>query len=80
VRWSNGTTESLPWRTSGESANNLFDLTSARETGLGIGLPALILIGDFGSESSTETTAAVPTALFRRRCGNDQAVAGLHFA
>src|SRR6267154_617500 len=61
----NGTAESLPWRTSGESANNLFDLTSASETGLGIGLPALILIWGFlGSEASTETTVAVPTALF----------------
>src|ERR1700731_4137907 len=61
----NGTTESRPWRTSGESANSEVDFICARDTGLGRGLPALILTwGLLGSEASAETTVAVPMALF----------------
>src|ERR1700693_877515 len=60
-----GTTLKRPCRTSGESANRLFALTSASVTGLAKGLPALILTrGVFGSDVSTDTTVAVPTALF----------------
>src|SRR5579872_6885034 len=59
-----GTTLSLPCRTSGESANDLFALTSPRVTGSPSAFPALTVTrGFFGSESSTETTVAVPTAL-----------------
>src|SRR5882672_72697 len=59
-----GTTLSLPCRTKGESANSLLALTSASVTGLFNAAPALILTcGFFGSEASTETTVAVPTAL-----------------
>src|ERR1700732_4243691 len=60
-----GTTLSLPCRASGDSVNNLFDLASARVTGFGFALPTLIFTcGFFASDASTETTAAVPTALF----------------
>src|SRR5579862_1784777 len=60
-----GTTESLPWRSSGEFANNLLALISARVTGVASGLPALILtLGTLGSVASTDSTVAVPTARF----------------
>ncbi len=59
-----GTTESLPWRTRGESANSGLDLIWASDMGLGRALPALIFTwGPLGLEASTETTAAVPTAV-----------------
>ena len=59
-----GTTESLPWRTRGESANSGLDLIWASDMGLERALPALILTwGPLGLEASTETTAAVPTAV-----------------
>src|ERR1700692_1469581 len=60
-----GTTESRPWRTSGESSNSESAFICARETGRFIGGPALIVImGFFGSSSFTDSTVAVPTALF----------------
>src|ERR1700730_17095547 len=60
-----GTTESLPCRTSGESANSLFALICARVTGLESALPALMVTSGFwGSVALTDTTEAVPTALF----------------
>src|SRR5436305_4977396 len=60
-----GTTLSRPCRTNGESEKSLFALTSARLVGFASALLALILIlGFFESEGSTETTVAVPTALF----------------
>src|SRR5579864_3124937 len=62
---SNGTTLNLPCRTKGDSANSLFALTSASVTGLPNALPTLIFTrGFFASEPSTETTVAIPTALF----------------
>jgi hypothetical protein len=61
-----GTTESLPIRTSGESAKSLFALISSSDTGLASAFPALITTTGFlGSEAFTETTVAVPTALRR---------------
>src|SRR5262249_49400704 len=60
-----GTTERRPWRTRGESANSLFALMAASVTESLSGAPTLILTaGFFGSDVSTETTVAVPTALF----------------
>src|SRR5579864_3016634 len=62
---SSGTTLNLPCRTKGDSANRLFALTSASVTGLPNALPTLIFTrGFFASEASTETTVAIPTALF----------------
>jgi len=61
-----GTTESLPSRTRGDSANSLLALICASVHGFAIGVPALILtIGTFGLDASAEITVAVPTALFR---------------
>src|SRR5215813_6439757 len=60
-----GTTDSRPCRTSGESANNFCCLISASVFGEAIAFPALIFTsGVFGSPSSTDTTDAVPTAVF----------------
>ena len=75
-----GTTDNLPWRTSGESANTELAFTSASVTGLAMALPTLIFTaGFFGSLGSTETTVAVPTALFFvSRVINDEPLAGLH--
>src|SRR5258708_28497649 len=59
-----GTTLSLPCRTKGESAKSLLDLIAASVIGLGSGFPALIFTRGFlGSETSLETTVAVPIAL-----------------
>src|SRR5712664_3050825 len=59
-----GTTESLPWRTSGESAKSGLDLIWASDAGFGRALPALIFTcGLLGFAASTETTVAVPTAV-----------------
>src|SRR5512146_2287270 len=59
-----GTTLNLPWRTNGESAKSLCALISAKVTGLPSAFPILIFTRGFlGSEASTETTDAVPTAL-----------------
>src|SRR5437879_5138380 len=61
-----GTTLSLPCRTKGDSANNLFAFTSASDTGRANVLPTLIFTrGFFASLASTSTTDAVPTALLR---------------
>ena len=61
-----GTTESLPCRTRGESANRELALICSSDTGTARVFPALILTAGFlGSEMSTETTDAVPTALLR---------------
>src|SRR5467141_2219169 len=58
-----GTTESLPWRTRGESENNLSSLIFAKDIGFASAFPALIVTTGFlESEASTETTLAVPTA------------------
>src|ERR1700675_2303030 len=60
-----GTTLNRPCRTRGESANSLFAFISASVTGLASGLPTLIFTcGFLGSTASTDTTVAVPTALF----------------
>src|ERR1700722_10208937 len=61
-----GTTESLPCRTSGESAKSLFALISPSVMGLARDFPASISTAGFlGSERSTERSEAVPTALLR---------------
>src|SRR6185312_17240940 len=56
-----GTTESLPWRSRGESPKSLLALISASAVGFSF-LPARIVTRGFlGSWLSTETTSAVPT-------------------
>src|SRR6185437_4844219 len=61
----NGTTESRPCRTSGESSNRSLVFTSFSVTGCEISFPALMrTLGTLGSVASTDSTAAVPTALF----------------
>src|SRR5882762_9638498 len=58
-----GTTESLPWRTRGESANNLSSLICAKDVGFASAFPALIVTTGFLElEALTDTTLAVPTA------------------
>src|SRR5262249_37844863 len=60
-----GTTLNRPCRTRGESANIFFYLTSANEPGRASSSPALIFTcGFLTSLASTDTTVAVPTALF----------------
>ena len=61
----NGTTDNRPCRTSGESPNRLSALISARLTVLLSFFPASIFTcGGLPSGTSTDRTAAVPTALF----------------
>src|SRR5580692_4216473 len=60
-----GTTLKRPCRARGDSENSWFALASASVTGFELALPALIVtFGFFTSAGSTETTVAVPTALF----------------
>ena len=60
-----GTTLNRPCRTSGDSANAARALISASVFGFAIALPTLIVtFGVLGSLGSTDTTDAVPTALF----------------
>ena len=60
-----GTTLNRPCRTSGDSANVARAFISASVFGFAIAFPTLIFTsGVLGSLASTETTDAVPTALF----------------
>src|ERR1700751_5028939 len=56
----NGTTESHPWRTSGDIANSGSDLICASVPGFASAFPALIsTAGFFGFDPSTDSTEAV---------------------